>query len=170
MLPIQKIEELISISYVSAVVARAGFSPNPVAHDFGIDLGVHKIAVRDSGKRVDLGSILNLQLKASINWAIDKDNILFDMEADAYNKLIYSKENSSIPSALVLCCLSKNTHEWIKVREEELIMKKCCYYYFVQGSETKNNSSKRIRIPRNQLLTPESISELKDKFYEGAIE
>jgi len=64
-----------------------------------------------------------------------------------------------MPCILVLCCLPKEENSWLKVNEDELVIKKCCYYHFIDGKETKNSSSQRIKIPRTQLLTPESIKE-----------
>lgn len=103
MLPTQTIEELISMSYVSAVIASSGFSPNTVAKDYGVDLEVRRIDTF-GGKKIDLGVMLEFQLKASINWVADDSHIIFDLEADAYNRLVIRRDNSSIPCALVLCC------------------------------------------------------------------
>lgn len=168
MLPTQTIEELISTSYVSAIIARSGFSPNSVAKDYGVDLEVRRIGIHGN-KRIDLGVMLELQLKASINWEIDDSHIVFDLEADAYNRLIFRRDNSSTPCALIVCCLPKDEGSWLTVCEDELVIKKCCYYYFIDGVETKNTSSKRIKIPRNQLLTPQAIQNFKTMIFEGAL-
>lgn len=168
MLPTQTIEELISVSYVSAIIARSGFAPNAVTKDYGIDLEVRNIG-EHKNKRIDLGPILELQLKASINWSAEDSHVVFDLEADAYNRLVFRRDNSSMPCALVVCCLPKDEATWLNVSEDELTIRKCCYYHFISGAETKNASSQRIRIPRNQLLTPESLRDLKQKLYEGAL-
>ncbi|MXS83859.1 DUF4365 domain-containing protein [Nitrosomonas oligotropha] len=168
MLPTQTIEELISVSYVSAIIAYSGFAPNAVAKDYGIDLEVRKIG-EHRNKRIDLGAFLELQLKASINWSAEDAHVVFDLEADAYNRLVFRRDNSSMPCALVVCCFPKEKEAWLNVAEDELMIRKCCYYHFIDGAETKNTSSQRIRIPRNQLLTPESLHELKQKLYEGAL-
>lgn len=168
MLPAQTIEELISTSYVSAIIARSGFSPNTVAKDYGVDLEVRRIGIHQN-KRIDLGVMLELQLKASINWDIKEEFVSFDLEADAYNRLVFRRDNSSTPCALVVCCLPKEEDKWLTVCEDELVIKKCCYYYFIDGAATSNTSSKRIKIPRSQLLTPQSLHELKDKLFQGAL-
>lgn len=168
MLPVQTIEEMISVSYVSAVVAYAGSVTNAVTKDFGIDLEVRDISLH-GGKRIDLGSVLALQVKSTINWALENDFIVYDMEADAFNRLVYQRKNAALPCALVLCCLSKDQSKWLAVCEDDLKIEKCCYYYFIEESETKNSSKKRIRIPRSQLLTPESIILLKEKIRLGEI-
>lgn len=168
MLPMQKIEELLSVSYVSAVVAHAGFTPSSVAHDFGIDMGVHKLGVMNDDTIVDLGSVLNLQLKATINWAADKSDIIYDLDAIAYNKLIFSRENSSTPCVLVLCCLPKEHLDWLHICEDQLAIRKCCYWHYLEGNSTPNSSSQRIRIPRNQILTSTALKDIIDNCYEAS--
>ncbi|WP_333874686.1 DUF4365 domain-containing protein [Methylobacter sp.] len=168
MLPTQTIEELISMSYVSAVIASSGFAPNTIAKDYGVDLEVRRIETFNS-KRIDLGVVLEFQLKASINWETKDDHVIFDLEADAYNRLVFRRDNASTPCVLVLCCLPKEENSWLHVCEDELVIKKCCYYHFIDGKETGNSSSKRIKIPRTQLLTPLSIQELSKSNYGGAL-
>lgn len=168
MLPTQTIEELLSVSYVSAIIARSGFAPNYIAKDYGVDLEVRRIGI-NSNKRIDLGCFLDLQLKASVNWTLDDEHVVYDLDADAYNRLIFRRDNSSIPCALVLCCLPRDEATWLHVCEDELRIKKCCYYHFLDGTETGNSSTKRIRIPRTQLLTPQALTNLKAALFSGAL-
>jgi len=168
MLPTQTIEELISMSYVSAVIASSGFAPNTIAKDYGVDLEVRRIGKHGS-KRVDLGVMLEFQLKASINWEAKDSYVIFDLEADAYNRLVFRRDNASTPCILILCCLPKEESSWLNVCEEELVIRKCCYYHFIDGKETTNISSIRIKIPRIQLLTPKSIHELIERIFGGAL-
>jgi hypothetical protein len=168
MLPTQTIEELLSVSHVSAIVACAGAAPGVVANDYGVDVEVRRIG-NFAGKRIDLGSILDLQLKASIRWSVEEEHIVYDLDADAYNRLVYRRENSSIPCALVLCCLPEDAAHWLKVNEDELVLAKCCYFHFIDSEPTANTSSIRIRIPRCQLLTPESLGDLIEAISEGAV-
>lgn len=159
MLPVQSIEEMLSVSYVSAVVARSGFSPSSVSHDFGTDLSVRKIGTFGK-RRIDLGGILDLQLKASINWSTTSDHLIFDLDADAYNRLILRNAHSTIPCALVVCCLPREEKSWLEICEDELKIKKCCYYHFINGIESNNRNSQRIHIPRQQILTPDAIHDI----------
>lgn len=168
MLPIQSIEELLSVAYVSAVVARSGFVPSSVQHDFGVDLSVRRIGAFGN-RRIDLGTFLDLQLKASVSWSLTDEHLAFDLEADAYNRLVIRREQAATPCALVVCCLPKDEATWLDVCEDELTLKKCCYYHFVTGPETSNSSSKRIHIPRTQLLTPQSLSEIATAIKAGGV-
>ena len=168
MIPTQSIEELLSISCVSAIIARSGHAPSTVPHDFGIDLEVRNIAV-DGSKRIDVGAFLSLQLKASIKWTLEPEHVVFDLEADAYNRLVFQRKRATLPCALVLCCLPSDQAQWLSVCEDNFTLRKCCYFYFVEGDKTENASSKRIRIPRKQLLTPEALVGLKRDLFKGAL-
>lgn len=156
MVPVQTVEELLSVSYVSAVVARSGFLPSTVSHDFGVDLSVRRIGAYGT-RRIDLGAFLDLQLKASVNWTLGKDELAFDLDADAYNRLVIRNSESATPCALVVCCLPRDQTTWLDVCEDELKLKKCCYYHFLNGAQTENGRSKRVHIPRSQLLTPQAL-------------
>ena len=86
--PIQSIEEAISVSWVSAIVSRAGASFDIVHQDYGVDLTVRRV---DSmgGKRMDMGGVFDCQLKATINWGKDDDYVVYDLSAETYNKLLW---------------------------------------------------------------------------------
>lgn len=168
MLPVQSIEEMMSVSYVSAVVARSGFSPSSVSYDFGTDLSVRKIGTFGK-RRIDLGGILDLQLKASINWSTTSEHLIFDLDAESYNRLILRNIHSTTPCALVVCCLPREEKYWLEVCEDELKIKKCCYYHFVSGIETKNKKSQRIHIPRQQILTPDAIHDIVNSIDAGGM-
>ncbi|XOF33787.1 MAG: DUF4365 domain-containing protein [Candidatus Electrothrix sp. YB6] len=167
-IPIQSIEESISVSWVGAIVSRAGATFDIVSQDYGVDLTVRRV---DSigGKRMDMGGIFDCQLKATINWGKDDNSVIYDLDADTYNKLLYRKNNSSIPCFLVVMCLPKDKKEWICVSEESLTIKNSCYYFSVNGEPTKNQATIRVKIPRKQLLTPSKIKDLIIKIKKGEL-
>ena len=164
--PIQSIEESLSVSWIGAIVSRAGASFDIVNRDYGVDITVRRV---DSinGKRMDMGGVFDCQLKATINWGKCDDFVVYDLAAETYNKLLYRKNNSSIPCFLVVMCLPKDKKDWICVSEESLKIKKCCYYFSVEGKPTKNKSTIRLKIPRKQLLTPSKIKDLITKVSQG---
>ena len=167
MLPIQLIQESLSISYANAVISRSGLAFNSVQHDYGTDVEVRRLSKHGS-KVIDLGPIIEFQLKSSINWSLDPEHVTYDMEAEAYNRYIYRRDEGYLPFALILCCLPQDQSSWLNICEEELIFKKCCYYSFIDGPATENTSSIRIRIPRTQLLTPDWLAEQQQKMLPGA--
>lgn len=165
---IQNIEESLSVSYVSAVVAKAGASFDIVSRDYGVDVCVRRVD-KFNGQLMDMGVSFDCQLKATINWTEEGSHIIYDLEADAYNKLIYRHQASTTPCLLVLLCLPKDQEEWLIFSEDEMNLRKCCYYYYVQGEMTNNKRSIRIRIPKCNKLSPEIIGKLIDDVKLGAL-
>ena len=167
-IPIQSIEELINMSYVSAVVSYAGATYDIPIKDYGVDMTVRKIDSID-GQRMDMGSIFDCQLKATINWDEDEEYIIYDLDVATYNKLLHRKKHSCTPCFLIVMCLPKKKKDWLQVSDESLTIKKCCYYYLVNGKPTENKSTIRVRIPRKQKLTPTSVNDLINKISEGGV-
>lgn len=116
---IQNIEESLSISYVSSVVAKSGASFDIVSRDYGVDVCVRRVA-RFNGELMDMGVSFDCQLKATKNWVAEEEAIVYDLEVDTYNKIVYRHQNSSIPCLLVLLCLPKDEAEWLYISEEEI--------------------------------------------------
>lgn len=164
--PTQTTEELLSLAQVSAVIACSGYTPDPVTHDFGVDLGVRRVN-NYSGKRIDLGVALDLQLKATINWSIDGTEIVYDMDADAYNRLVIRNLDSATPCLLVVCCLPKEQANWVDATEASLVLRKCSYYFQVGSTQTPNKKSVRLKIPRKNLLTPSALTGLVNQLFNG---
>lgn len=165
---IQNIEESLSVSYVSAIVAKAGASLDIVSKDFGVDVSIRRIDTFD-GKLVDMGAAFDCQLKATTNWVYRDGKIVYDIEADVYNKLIYRNKNSITPCILVLLCLPKEEENWLTISVDKLILRKCCYYDFIKGEPTLNRNSIRIRIPERNLFSPKEVNELIKKSVKGDI-
>ena len=62
--PIQHIQEELNIAYASAVIARAGYTSQVIRQDYGVDLCVRRVQ-NLGGRRIDMGGVLDCQLKAS---------------------------------------------------------------------------------------------------------
>jgi hypothetical protein len=168
-IPIQSIEESLSVAHVGAIVSKAGASFNIVQQDYGVDVEVRKVQ-SFGGKLMDLGTIFDCQLKSTTNWEVKEGSIVYDVEIDTYNKLILRSKHSSIPCMLIVLCLPKEQDQWLISTNDELILKKCCYYYHLTGNTSSNNASKRIKIPITNRLTPESVLCIIEKIQKGEIQ
>lgn len=116
-----------------------------------------------------MGVSFDCQLKATVNWKEEETSIVYDLEADTYNKIIYRHQNSTIPCILVLLCLPTEEAEWLHISEEELKLRKCCYYLYINGEPTNNKETIRIRIPRTNVFSPDAVKELVEKVRLGEI-
>jgi hypothetical protein len=156
---IQHKEEFLSLSYISAVIAMSGYPIDVTTHDYGVDVSVRRVDSVE-GKLMDMGVVFDCQLKATINWSLEESAIVYDLDAETYNKLTYRHQNNIYPCFLMVLCLPKEETDWLHLTEEELNIRKCCYYYYVNGEPTSNTRTVRIRIPREQIFSPETILKL----------
>ncbi len=167
--PIQSIEESLSVAHVGAIVSKAGATFNLVPNDYGVDVSVRNIQ-SFNGKLMDLGTSFDCQLKSTINWSEKDGHIVYDVEIDTYNKLIFREKNSSIPCLLVVLCLPRDESQWLTSTEEGLLLKKSCYFYHLKGELHKNKTQARIKIPIENRLTPEAVQELIAKVKIGELQ
>ena len=80
-------KESLSEAYVRAVAGRVGIDVAVTSRDYGVDGTFRETAVYN-GRHFTTGYPLDFQLKASVNWKIDGDCVVYDLEAKTYNDLI----------------------------------------------------------------------------------
>lgn len=163
--------ESLSRAYVQALAGMARVNlrleQNQREFDYGVDGTFHPI--KQIGRMLcDSGFPLDFQLKATTNWRINGTEIIYDMRADAYNKLVDRNNNKgAIPQILIVFCLPKNPGEWLEANEDQLKLRKCCYWQRLQGQLTTNSTSVTVSIPRTQLLNVQSLLQLMDQVTQG---
>jgi hypothetical protein len=165
MLTEQHIQEGLSRAYVSAVVANAGLNISLHLHDYGVDCTIHEIRIIH-GKRQCSGISLDVQLKASRLCTFDSSEVIYDLEAAAYNSMVVRHSESTFadtPIVLVVLALPEEDSEWLSVSETELILRHCCYWILLEGQPTKHKRSIRIRVPRTNLFDSENLKDLFSK-------
>lgn len=149
-------EECLSLAYVHAVTGQAGVNLHVGSrHDYGVD-GTFKPVINRNGRRVKSGYPVDFQLKASVNWEYDGNFVVYDLEAKTYNDMV-GRTASEVSLILLLLCLPRNSAIWLAGTETELILRHCCYWLKLSGEPTDNATTKRIRIPRSNLLTPQAV-------------
>ena len=160
-IPTSHLKEGLSVSYVRTVTAKAGAQYlSADGTEYGTDAIIQKIALLPNGSYTNTGWSFNCQIKSTVEWIEAPEHIIYDMQADAFNKLVCWE---GTPCILVLFRLPKNENDWIKLDEYSLELKNCCYWAYLKGSPTNNTSSIRVEIPRNQLFTPEAVNDLLDQ-------
>lgn len=170
MLTDQHIAEDLSRAYVQAVAAKAGVNLSTRVHDYGVDGTFHPIRIVN-GRRAEAGFPLDFQLKASKNWTMNEEHAVYDLEVKTYNDLILRKSTSgAIPCILILLCLPENPQEWLEISEEQLLLRRCCYWHYLTGDLTENTETIRVRIPKAQRLTLESLLALLQRVKEGDLQ
>lgn len=162
-IPPEHIQERLSVAYVSAVVARAGFSLwHGPSTEYGTDAMIQRIRKLTSGEYHGTGDGVMIQIKATITSQMKEEHIVYDMKIDAYNKL--ANWEGDMPCILVLLCLPRNTDEWLYLDENNLLLKRCCYWTQLCDPPSENQSQQRIRIPRTQVFDATAVSYLFNEY------
>lgn len=157
-IPLNHIQERLSVAYVSAIVARAGANFMQLnGSEYGIDGTIQHVRKLPNGKFTNTGWHFDCQLKATIDWIERPDAIVYDLDVDAYNKLVGWEGSLCI---LVLFRMPKNEDEWLYVNEQSLLLRNCCYWKRLRGQTSTNSRSVRIEIPRVNLFTPDTVNSL----------
>jgi hypothetical protein len=74
--------------------------------DFGID-GTFRQITAIGNRRFTSGYALDFQLKSSINYAVESEYIVYDLEVKTYNDLVYRRlSTDATPCILILKVLS----------------------------------------------------------------
>ncbi|MBU0645567.1 MAG: DUF4365 domain-containing protein [Alphaproteobacteria bacterium] len=158
----QHIQEGLSRSYIQAVAGIAGV--NLLADrefDYGFDGTFRKVSFRGD-RRVENSFPLDFQLKCTKNWQLDGGCIVYDLESKTYNDLV-TRHPSGTGAILIVLCLPESSSDWVEVSEDYLKVQKCCYYTRLSGDPVKNEkSSKRIWIPRENILTGRAVQAVLD--------
>ncbi len=159
-IPVSHMKERLSVAYVRAVVARAGaLYLSSDGTEYGTDAIVQKVKLLPNGRYTGTGWSFRCQLKATTTWEESGQYILYDLDVDAYNKLVEWEGNSCI---LIVLRLPQNQDEWLTLDENSLKLRNCCYWAHLTGAPSANRSTVRISIPRNQLFSPEAVNTLLD--------
>jgi hypothetical protein len=62
---------------------------------------------------------------------------------------------------LVVLFLPKKCADWLDCTEEQLVLKRCAYWASIRNADTSDNDSgKTVKIPKNQILSPENLKAL----------
>ena len=109
-----------------------------------------------AGRRVPSAFPVEYQMKASTKWNHDGEFVAYDLDARAH-RVLTDREPRQAMAVLILLCLPKDEAHWLDGCEEHLRLRNCCYWFRPDGPPTTNSSSVRIRIPRVNVLTPNSL-------------
>lgn len=164
----QHIKEQLSVAYARAVAARAGVLFSKDELDYGTD-GTFKEVTTYNIKRNRYntnGFSIDFQAKASENVIFEDNYLVYDLDADNYNDLV--RVDIGMPRILILYVLPEERDEWLNISDNEAIMKRCAWWCSLKGlAPTTNERTRRIRIPRGQIFTPDKLVELLSKVRRG---
>ena len=164
MITVQHTQEALSRAHIIALAGHAGLNLSWPEQDYGVDCSVRGMTKWPDGRIIPSGPSIDLQLKATINWSYGPDaRVGYDMEAKTWNDLV-RRAPGVPPLYAVLLCLPRESREWLACSETQLVLQHCCYYYRPDEGEpeTSNSRSRRVWIPRNNILDPRTLRGLVD--------
>lgn len=169
MLTIPHCKESLSRAYVTTVVRR---SRNNLLwgreYDYGVDGSVRILKQRGTRIR-EIGLGFDFQSKTTTDWELDGAEVVYDLEAEAYNDLVERAGSGAFPFLLILLCLPKNEAGWLDVSPEKLILQRCAFWAKLNGALTDNAATRRVRIPVANVFTPAAVSAILHDIETGAM-
>jgi hypothetical protein len=150
-------KEALSHAYVHALAGMAGLNlAARTIFDYGVDGTFHLVKIRNN-ERIQTGHPVDFQMKATTKWEHRDDFVVYDLEARAHRLLTTDREPGMPLAILILLCLPKDPVEWLDGCEEHLHLRNCCYWYQPEGPPTQNVATTRIQVPRENVLTPDTL-------------
>lgn len=162
MITAQHKQEGLSRSYIHAIAGNAGVNMHLGREfDYGFD-GTFRPVIFRNNRRVESGISLDFQLKCTKNWKHENECVAYKIETKTYNDLV-TRDPYGVGAILILLCVPRKEELWIRITEASILMRRCCYYFTLSGAPVHNeNSTKKILIPRMNLLTGDSLVNLID--------
>ncbi|WP_298289526.1 DUF4365 domain-containing protein [Novosphingobium sp.] len=159
---IQHAKENLCAAHIHALAGMAGTAMAlRYVHDYGVDGQFDPVIVRNKRRHV-CGFSLPFQAKATTKWEVIDNHIVYNLESKTYNDIVCRSEAEST-LLLVLLCLPKDQLLWHRIDQGFTTLQHCCYYDILKGDPVENEkSTKRIKIPVDQVLTPSVLVELLD--------
>lgn len=160
-------QERLSVAYVQAVAASAGFIVTGSDLDYGIDQGLSEVALFKGRPRAS-GFSYDIQLKATTRYSVSDGHVRYALDVTAYNDIV-SRESPATPLLLVLLCLPEDRSMWLNLHEEALILRKCCYWGQFPGPPSGNAARKTVHIPTSQIFDAEAAAALMERRRRGTL-
>lgn len=160
MLSEESVREQLSVAYLHAVSARAGYAWEPTRIDRdGID---GRICAR--GRIIPGASVaspvLGFQLKATSTIQSTKDPIPFSLRQKNYDDL---RGHRSEPRYLALLIMPADPAEWMSSDGNELSLRRCMYWCSLRASPASNHrASTTVHVPRSQILDVNALRRLME--------
>jgi hypothetical protein len=159
-------KESISNAYLQAVVATARMSMTKPS----VDVNSIDWSLECPGM---LGSVyqdpkLDIQLKCTAADSLPNGDLRLPLKMKNYNDL--RCDNCLAPRILLVVVVPKNINDWLNQSEKELLMRRCGYWRSLRGEPVVTNAHKiTVSIPRNQILTPQSLNDIMGRISNGGL-
>ncbi len=160
-LPDTKRMEDLSLAYIRAVVAQAGFIVDPITSDWeSRDGTIHATG----GKRPKI----DFQAKCHGTDPLPpgEASFPFDLPLKNYDEL--RNPDLIFPHLLFVILVPRAAAERVSVTEEALVLRRCGYWLSLRGlPDTSNSQTCRVHIPRANVLNVAGLTGLMTRLDRG---
>lgn len=158
-------KEQFSNAYVRAVASVAGYAlSKPDVDEDSVDW---TISARGGGGTIRSPK-LDIQLKCSGRNIRSDTEIRFPLSVKNYNEL--RMPDYMAPRVLVVVVVPSDIRKCLHHSEEQLAMRHCGYWASLRGqTETANEESVTIRIPRTQQFTVDALTAMMLRIGSGGL-
>ena len=168
MLTDNHIREGLSRAFILAVAHRAGLSCSLANFDYGVDGTLNEIQIKDK-RHFESGFCIDFQAKASGEAEIGASEVVYDLEAQAYNDLV-NTDRGGKPFILIVLALPADRSQWLEVTADALLLRRCAFWISLRGqSPTTNSSTQRIKIPRANVFDVNAVRTLMERHKAGEV-
>lgn len=165
MLTVQHRQEALSRAYIQAVAAKCGMSCSFYDFDYGIDMTLNEVSLRNN-RYVVSGFRLDVQAKSTTNAQIKNGVITYKLDIKNYDDLRMTEVGC--PRILVLLLLPETEDHWLRLNHMKLTMRKSAYWLLLRGRKRSANKSKiSIRIPTSNLFSASRLSLMMQNIRRG---
>jgi len=151
---------------ITAIVGRTGYllKEDDQKTDYGTDFRLVELR-KVLGKLDDGLCRFRIQLKTTTKWEVDKDYIIYDLDVDAYNKMIQSNIDGIEKLVIVVMLLDgKIDEQWLSIDNSRIIFFNSMFWYQSDSTTfSKNDHRQRIKIPFHQVFNKSAITMLSKK-------
>ena len=157
MTPNMQMEQL-SLAYVRAVAAKAGFQVTRPEPD--VD-SVDGVLMSTLGRRPRV----DFQAKATARDVLLNGTIHFPLPVKNYNEL---RADTLTPRILIVLLMPSDDARWVAQSEEELCLRHCAHWLCLEKRPaTTNTSNITIQIPTSNILSVDQLNALMAKVDRG---
>ena len=149
------IKERLSVGLVTLIAARAGCQVMEYPVD-RMSADIHISPVH--GKKLGIDA----QLKATSGLIVADDGFKFDLPRKNYDDL--RDTEVATPQLLIVVDLHDANGKWVNQNSKRVRFRRSAYWVSLYGSDpTSNETSVRITIPSEQILTAEAVQDMFER-------
>ena len=151
-------KQYLSSAFIRAIVAKSGHALTlTYESDYGVDGVVFQIE-NENGGYYSSGLLFNFQLKATWQCDIRNGEVVYDLDAAAYNKA--ARWKGFPPLVLILFRMPKDIDHWFHLEDDHLMLRHCAYWKLMEVEKTEATSKTRISIPKSHIFDEKAVEYL----------